>query len=53
MSTKTMLDVAQSPSKKQIMTSKISVFIVSAGQLEIVDTGRAANEQVHKKPYSQ
>ena len=29
-----MFDVSQSPSKKQIRTSKISVFIVSAGQLK-------------------
>ena len=48
-----MLDVSRSASKKQIRTSKISVFIVSAGQLKTVDAGRAANEQVHKKPYSQ
>ena len=31
---KNMLDVSQSPSKKQIRTSKISVFIISAGQLK-------------------
>ena len=30
---KTMLDVSRSPSKKQIRTSKISVFIVLAGQM--------------------
>ena len=34
MSTKTMLDVSQSPSKKQIRTSKISVYIVLAAQLK-------------------
>ena len=32
---KSILDVSRSPSKKQIRTSKISVFIVSTGQLKI------------------
>ena len=49
MMSKTMLDVSRGPSKKQIRTSKISVFIVLAGQLKTVNTDRATNEQVHEK----
>ena len=46
---KTMLDVSRSPSKKQIRTSKISVFIVLAGQMKTVNTGGATNKHLLKK----
>ena len=44
-----MLDVSRSPSKNQIRTTEISVFIVMAGQVRNDDCQWANNEQMHEK----
>ena len=46
---KTMLDVSRSPSKKQIRTSKISVFIVLAGQMRNSQHWRGYQQAPAKK----
>ena len=49
MRSKTMLDASRGPSKKQIRTSKISVFIVLAGQMRNSQHWRGYQQAPAKK----